>query len=42
MQISGNPNFQTASPANPVSNFDNGALGYFSAHTVSRVKLVIN
>jgi len=25
-----------AAPANPVSNFSNGALGYFSAHTVSR------
>lgn len=25
-----------ASPANPISNISNGALGYFSAHTVSR------
>jgi hypothetical protein len=27
--------FQSAAPANPVSNISNGALGYFSAHTVS-------
>jgi len=25
-----------AAPANPTSNFSNGALGYFSAHTISR------
>jgi len=25
-----------AAPANPISNFNNGALGYFSAHTISR------
>jgi len=28
----------TASPANPATNIDNGALGYFSAHTVRSVK----
>lgn len=27
-------NNQTAAPANPVSNWNNGALGYFSAHTL--------
>lgn len=27
-------------PANPVSNISNGALGYFSAHTVSRMSIV--
>lgn len=29
------------SPANPISNFNNGALGVFNAHTVSRRSLVI-
>lgn len=33
-------NNNTAAPANPESNFDNGALGYFNAHTVS-VKTVV-
>lgn len=33
-QSSGNSAMNTtASPSNPVSNIDNGALGYFSAHT---------
>ncbi len=27
---------RSASPSNPVSNIDNGALGYFSAHVVQR------
>lgn len=27
---------QSAAPANPISNFNNGALGYFSAYSVSR------
>jgi hypothetical protein len=31
-QLSGNFGMQTATPANPVSNFGNGALGYFSAY----------
>jgi hypothetical protein len=31
---------QSASPANPLSNFTNGALGYFSAHAV-RSKMVV-
>ncbi|GAA4793794.1 hypothetical protein GCM10023231_22660 [Olivibacter ginsenosidimutans] len=30
-----------AAPANPVSNFSNGALGYFSAHTVSQAATII-
>lgn len=29
------------SPSNPVSNFNNGALGIFSAHTVSRKSIVL-
>jgi len=31
----------TASPANPTSNISNGALGYFSAHTVSSKESVV-
>lgn len=31
---------QSASPANPVSNIDNGALGYFSAQVVQRKQAV--
>ena len=34
-------NNQTAAPANPESNFDNGALGYFNAHTVSIRSVII-
>lgn len=32
--ISGIEMIQSASPANPISNFNNGALGYFSAYSV--------
>jgi hypothetical protein len=32
---------QAASPANPISNITNGGLGYFSAHTRSRLTIVI-
>ena len=32
---------QTASPANPISNFNNGALGYFSAYAVRSKAIVI-
>jgi hypothetical protein len=32
---------QTATPANPVSNFNNGALGYFSAFAVTSATIVI-
>lgn len=39
--VTGNNNFQTATPANPVTNISNGALGYFSAHTTQRAKLVV-
>jgi hypothetical protein len=34
-------NNQTAAPANPESNFDNAALGYFNAHTLSVRTVVI-
>lgn len=40
-QVTGSNGFQSASPANPVSNLSNGALGYFSAHTVSFRSLVV-
>lgn len=32
---------QSAAPANPISNFDNGALGYFSAYSVARKTVVV-
>ena len=31
----------STTPANPVSNISNGALGYFSAHTVQTVQLIV-
>jgi hypothetical protein len=40
-QISNGRGSQSASPANPLSNFSNGALGYFSANSV-RSKRWIN
>ena len=39
--VTGNNNFQTATPANPNTNISNGALGYFSAHTTTRVKVEV-
>jgi uncharacterized protein DUF4249 len=41
IQVTGNNNFQTATPANPNTNISNGALGYFSAHTVTERQSVI-
>lgn len=32
---------QSTSPANPISNFDNGALGYFNAYSVSSKSIVV-
>lgn len=32
---------QSATPANPISNFSNGALGYFSAYTFERRTVII-
>ena len=40
-QVTGKNSFSSASPANPDSNIDDGALGYFSAHTVTRKKLLV-
>ncbi len=39
--VTGNNNFQTVTPANPNTNISNGALGYFSAHTTTRVKIEV-
>jgi len=39
--ISGNVMEQTASPSNPLSNFNNGALGYFSAYSSDRRTFII-
>jgi hypothetical protein len=39
--ISGDVIEQSASPANPNSNFNNGALGYFSAYTFDRKTVII-
>ncbi|HEY4064919.1 MAG TPA: DUF4249 domain-containing protein [Puia sp.] len=41
MNVTGNNNFQSATPANPNTNISNGALGYFSAHTVNRIRLKV-
>jgi hypothetical protein len=39
--ISGTDILRSASPANPISNFNNGALGYFSAYSFERKTVVI-
>ena len=41
MGVSGNNNFQSATPTNPVSNITGGALGYFSAHTTGKVDIIV-
>ncbi len=40
--ISGTAIQQSASPANPISNFNNGALGYFSAYTFDRKTVIVS
>jgi hypothetical protein len=40
--ITGLEYVQSASPANPTSNFDNGALGYFSAYSYDRKMTIIS
>jgi hypothetical protein len=40
-QISNGRGSQSASPANPLSNFSNGALGYFSAYAVRSKRMII-
>lgn len=37
----GDGNDNTSSPANPISNITGGALGYFSAHTISRKTVIV-
>jgi hypothetical protein len=39
--ISGNDFQQSAAPANPINNFNNGALGYFSAYTSDTKQVII-
>ena len=39
--IAGTDMIQSASPANPISNFSNGALGYFSAYSFDRKTVII-
>ena len=39
--LSQTENQNSATPANPVSNISNGALGYFSAHTVSTKDVIV-
>lgn len=41
IQVTGNNSFQSATPANPNTNISNGALGYFSAHTVTKESLLV-
>lgn len=41
MNVSANNNFQSVTPTNPVSNFSNGALGFFSAHTTEKVDIIV-
>jgi hypothetical protein len=41
MNVTGNNNFQSVTPANPVSNLDNSAMGYFSAHTTQRAEITV-
>jgi hypothetical protein len=40
--ISGIEILQSASPANPISNFNNNALGYFSAYSFDRKTLIVS
>ena len=39
--ITATETLQSASPSNPISNFNNGALGYFSVYTYERRRLII-
>jgi len=41
LQVTANNGFQSASPDNPVTNITGGAVGYFSAHTVNKEKLLV-
>jgi hypothetical protein len=39
--VTANNQYQTETPANPVTNLTNGALGYFSAHTTQEMDLYV-
>ena len=39
--VTGNNSFQSTTPANPVTNISNGALGYFSAHTTTAQRVLV-
>jgi len=39
--LNANP-FNEATPANPDTNLTNGALGYFSAHTIQSKSLTVH
>jgi Domain of unknown function (DUF4249) len=41
INVTGGNNFQAVTPANPVTNLSNGALGYFSAHTTQRASILV-
>jgi hypothetical protein len=41
INVTGGNNFQAVTPANPVTNLSNGALGYFSAHTTQRTSIIV-
>ncbi len=41
INVTGGNNFQAATPANPVTNLTNGALGYFSAHTTQATSILV-
>lgn len=40
-QQNGSATSNSATPSNPTSNIDNGALGYFSAHTAERKSIIV-
>ena len=40
-EASGDASFSSSSPANPISNLSNGALGYFSAYSVTAKSIII-
>ena len=37
----GSTGYMSATPANPVTNLSNGALGYFSAHTTTQQEIIV-
>jgi hypothetical protein len=41
-RTTGHENGQSTSPANPVSNISNGALGYFNACTVRKISTIVD